>query len=350
MSRRAKAISADAPGQDSFLDVVANLVGIFLILIIIVGSQAKSAVTAARNLKPKAGAPSAEKTANGGEAVSQKLKQADSEARETARELESLQEKLRSNQFELGYRRTELEQTTLLINAAKEQLEKEKSALSEKEQHSIAAQVELKTLEDRRKAIEDEIDRLKNTKANIEVVENLPSPKARKSSVDEIEFRLKGGRLLHIPMRALQEDVMKDLENAARELQNRSEVTRSVGPLRGFRVHYRLYVEDKEVVSGNGARGVLRKREADMQLEPVDESAGELVADALASDSEMWRRVRESSPSTATVTLWVYPDSYGHFRKLRDALYKEGYLVAARPLPEWQPIAASTKGAKSIAQ
>ena len=42
MSRRAKAISADAPGQDSFLDVVANLVGIFLILIIIVGSQAKS--------------------------------------------------------------------------------------------------------------------------------------------------------------------------------------------------------------------------------------------------------------------------------------------------------------------
>ena len=60
MSRRNKAIAAEAPGQDSFLDVVANLVGIFLILIIIVGSQAKSAVTAARSLAAtKEGSPDA---------------------------------------------------------------------------------------------------------------------------------------------------------------------------------------------------------------------------------------------------------------------------------------------------
>lgn len=351
MSRRAKAISAEAPGQDSFLDVVANLVGIFLILIIIVGSQAKSAVTAARNLKSAsaASAPGSTTLATDTE-LANKLRQARIDTRETAREMESLAQKLQSNQFELGYRREELKQSTLMITLAKDELENEKAKLSEAEQRSISSQVELKALEDKRKEVQNEIERLNNTKVNVEVVENFPSPKARKASVDEIEFRLKGGRLLHVPMKALQEDVMKDMENAARELQNRSEITRSVGPLRGFRVHYRLYVEDKEVVASNGQHGVLRKREADMQLEPIDDFAGEKVEDALAENSEMWRRLSEHSPSTATVTLWVYPDSFAHFRKLRDALYKAGFLVAARPLPEWQPIACSTKGGRSVAQ
>lgn len=351
MSRRAKAVSAEAPGQDSFLDVVANLVGIFLILIIIVGSQAKSAVNAARSLQKAKGAAAPEPVTNPGDAeLVSKLQQAQVEARETAREMESLQEKLRNNQFELGYRRTELEQTTLILKMAKDQLEGEKARLTREDQESIAAQVELKALEDKRAEIENDIQRAVNTKTNVEVVENLPSPKARKASVDEIEFRLKGGRLLHIPMKALQADVMKDMENSARQLRDRGEIERSVGPLRGFKIHYRIYMEEREVVAANGAQGVLRKAEADMRLEPVDDSAGEMVADALLGDSEMWRRLGESSPSTATVTLWVYPDSFGEFRKVRDALYKQGFLVAARPLPEWQPIACSTKGGRSVAQ
>jgi hypothetical protein len=350
MSRRARSNVAEAPGQDSFLDVVANLVGIFLILIIIVGSQAKSAVHSAR-------AASAKKTPTGAPSPSieeielqEKAKLAQLDARETMREIESLQQKLAANQFELGYRRKELEQSTTQMQLAKKQLEQEQSRLSEAEQDSINAQVELKGLQDQLESLRSESDRMANTPANIEVVENYPSPKVRKSSVDEVEFRLKGGRLMHIPMLQLQKDVLRDVERAARDLQKRDEITRSVGPLRGFKVHYRIYLEDKEVIAANGSRGVLRKPEVDMKLEPVLESGGELVDDAIAPNSELNRYLREHPAETATVTLWVYPDSFGQFRKLRDALYKQGYLVAARPLPEGELIGCSTKGSRSMGQ
>ncbi len=45
MRRRTKARhSPSEPGQDSFLDIVANLVGILIILVMIVGAQAKDAM------------------------------------------------------------------------------------------------------------------------------------------------------------------------------------------------------------------------------------------------------------------------------------------------------------------
>ena len=48
MSRRdTRRNQVEAPGQDSFLDVVANLVGIILILIMVVGTQVKNAYVAA---------------------------------------------------------------------------------------------------------------------------------------------------------------------------------------------------------------------------------------------------------------------------------------------------------------
>ena len=44
MTRTRKVNQADAPGQDSFLDIVANLVGILIILVIVIGVRAKDAM------------------------------------------------------------------------------------------------------------------------------------------------------------------------------------------------------------------------------------------------------------------------------------------------------------------
>ena len=41
--RRTRRPQTEAPGQDSFLDVVANLVGILIILVMVVGARAKDA-------------------------------------------------------------------------------------------------------------------------------------------------------------------------------------------------------------------------------------------------------------------------------------------------------------------
>lgn len=355
MSRRRVVSTAQAPGQDSFLDVIANLVGIFLILIIAVGSQAKNVVQAALNTAPaeldaKPSVAASEEQEQRQKELKEKLLAAQAQARLLESEIASLAAKLNSSDFELAYRRKELEQSLVAMKQLEEELDRERARLSEQERESVAAQVELKTLLDQQKELEADLNRLAQTPTRVEVIENHPSPKARKSSVTEIEFRLKGGRIRHVPMQAIQNEVVKDMERAVGELRNRSEITRSVGPLYGFRVHYRLYLEEKQAIAGNGTRGIIQKPEADLKLEPVDDLAGEPVEDALQPNSEMQRYLREHPPATATVTLWVYPDSFKHFRKLRDYLHQQGYLVAARPLPEGQPIGASTKGERSVGQ
>jgi hypothetical protein len=42
--RRRGSSSSEAPGQDSFLDIVANLVGILIILVMVVGARARQAL------------------------------------------------------------------------------------------------------------------------------------------------------------------------------------------------------------------------------------------------------------------------------------------------------------------
>ena len=50
--RRRRRQTAAEPGQDSFLDIVANLVGILIILVMIVGAQAKDAMVQATRPEP----------------------------------------------------------------------------------------------------------------------------------------------------------------------------------------------------------------------------------------------------------------------------------------------------------
>ena len=52
----------------------------------------------------------------------------------------------------------------------------------------------------------------------------------------------------------------------------------------------------------------------------------------------------------ATITLWTYPGSFDDFRKLKKELYRLGFPVAARPLPDGVPISASSQGSKSTAE
>ena len=57
----------------------------------------------------------------------------------------------------------------------------------------------------------------------------------------------------------------------------------------------------------------------------------------------------QAKPDTV-LTFWVYPDSFPLYRSLVDFAHKEGYTVAARPLPEGLRIAGSPAGSKSAGQ
>ena len=50
------------------------------------------------------------------------------------------------------------------------------------------------------------------------------------------------------------------------------------------------------------------------------------------------------------ITIWVYPDSFDLYRRLRDELNAQGFLVAGRPLPDGVPIQGSPGGSRSAGQ
>jgi hypothetical protein len=77
---------------------------------------------------------------------------------------------------------------------------------------------------------------------------------------------------------------------------------------------------------------------------------GEAANEALAPNSAFRKAMAKIRPGRATITMWIYADSFDAFRLIRKELYRLGYPVAARPLPMDAPISGSPAGTKSAAQ
>jgi hypothetical protein len=85
-------------------------------------------------------------------------------------------------------------------------------------------------------------------------------------------------------------------------------------------------------------------------LLPTSADLGEPLAAALTEPSEFLAILNGFEPNRTTVTVWVYPDSFDAFRKLKSELFRRGYATAGRPMPEGHPIGGSPDGSRSAAQ
>ena len=86
-----------------------------------------------------------------------------------------------------------------------------------------------------------------------------------------------------------------------------------------------------------------------LKFEPQEELIRESLDEALAPGSVFVRELQMADVNT-TLTFWVYPDSYGTYRQLKEFAHAEGFTVAARPLQEGDAITASPFGSKSAGQ
>jgi hypothetical protein len=134
------------------------------------------------------------------------------------------------------------------------------------------------------------------------------------------------------------------------KLKETDRITESIGPLQGFRMKYTL---KREIVAVQVSGGVAKGERAALEhfvLIPVSDNLGEPVEQALGATSDFRSLIAQYNPRQFTVTLWVYPDSFQHFRKVREELMKVGFITAGRPMPEGHPIGGSPEGSRSAAQ
>jgi hypothetical protein len=343
MSRRAKQNLAQAPGQDAFLDVVANLVGILLILIMVVGTQAKDAFVAAidppQEAQPREPAP-----------LEREAAAAEATARAVERDFKTLAAKMQREQFEIEYRRAERDRLNTLVTAAEQALVDQREKLSETQKLEFDLHSELnvakRELEDLKLATAAAL----NAPETPGVIEHLPTPLAKTVFGKELHLRLQNGKVTFVPLNELVEKLKEDAPKNVWKLKDSQRITESVGPMDGFRCKYTLVKAEKTLQTQAGvARGNVVELERFI-LVSVSDDLGEPMELALQPGSGLRSLLREYPPERSTVTVWVYPESFQQFRALKAALFQLGYSTAGRPLPDGHPIGGSPDGSHSAAQ
>jgi hypothetical protein len=126
-------------------------------------------------------------------------------------------------------------------------------------------------------------------------------------------------------------------------------ITSQVGPVGSFSLGYILGRASggiDELIERQSIRFDLKGWE----LVPETEQRGETYEATRNPISQYARAVNQLAPGRSIITLWVYPDSFTLYRRLRAELVDRGFSVAGRPLPEGMMIRGSPMGSVSAAQ
>lgn len=338
MSRRPRN-DAEAPGQDSFLDVVANLVGVLIILVMVVGTQARHAMVAVASAPTQSEQPALPDV---GSAVKEVL-----DAENGIREMQA---KSQREDLEVAFRRRERDQLSLMVAAGEQEINAAKNKLSgdDRAEFDINSRMSLAFKE--LANLDDALAGLSENEKPTEVVKHYPTPMAKTVFGKELHFRLQDGRLAYVPFDEFVTRLKDDAPKQIWKLKDADSITESIGPVQGFRMRYTLKREVVAVpVSGGVAKGERAALEQFVLL-PVSEDLGDPIEQALAANSDFRSLITQYNPKQYTVTIWVYPNSFQHFRKVRDELLKQGFITAGRPMPEGHPIGGSPEGSRSAAQ
>ncbi|HEV7282044.1 MAG TPA: hypothetical protein VGN57_17715 [Pirellulaceae bacterium] len=362
MRRRTQTSEGDLPGQDSFMDVVANLVGILLIVVMLVGFRTRDVLVererqaalaeakeelpdptpvAAYDPEPVAAAP--EVALQEAAAIERTADDIEREMQELARQI-----KLEGQMAEL--KRAERTQVQMILASAKVELDSRTQKLDQSRRESLdlvakvhEANAKIVDLSRARSTVESQVDRPVP-------LPHVPTPMAQTVFGRELHFRLKDDRLLYVPWDAMVEELKLDAEKSAWKLRDSPRIEERIGPFEGYRMEYALV---RKAHVRESAAGVATMQSIELEsftVEPIQEPAGEPIEVALAPGSDFSRRLGQVSPKAYTVTLWVYPDSFRRFREIREALMQRGFLTASRPMPADQKIGGSPSGSRSMTQ
>jgi hypothetical protein len=201
-----------------------------------------------------------------------------------------------------------------------------------------------------------ERDRLK---AEVASLRSLPLPKAtsilsknpvsQPAGGDEFHFELRRDRVSFVNLDRLLELAKSDAQVRIRMADRRGMITSQVGPVGSFSLTYvlgRAQPGLEELMERQSIRFDLRGWE----VVPASENRGDTYEATRNPISQYAMAIKRLTPGRSVVTMWVYPDSYKLFRKLRDELNDAGFSVAGRPLPEGMTIRGSPMGSVSAAQ
>ncbi|MEM6799544.1 MAG: hypothetical protein AAF589_08520 [Planctomycetota bacterium] len=347
--RRGEQDRGELPGQDSFLDIVANIVGILILLVMVVGLRAANSSREAVQEKPAAEPAVAQAPAAPPiDAVTeQELADVVRQVKLQRADLQSKVVKAVNAQAEVEFRDAERVHLAAMVAAVEEEIEQQREKMGQDERRDFDLRSKLGAAEHQLEQLTRQRIALAAVEPEVEQVESLPTPLATTVSNDELHVRLAEGYAKLIPLDELIATARQNAEENVWRLETRDSAELTIGPVDGFRMKYLL--RKYSVASRRGTSVYIGS--AGWELLPVSPQLGEPVAEAVKPGSLLMTGIaRQAVGKRPTVTIWTYPDSFGDFRDLKAALFDAGFSVAGRPLPAGKAIGGSPNGTKSAAQ
>lgn len=383
MSRRAQRPELEF-GSDSFLDVVCNIVGILIILIVVVGvkvdRQPKVADEAAAKLAVRS-ADQADLIAAHQKALDElrlskqqiaeqlAATQSDDEKailqiQQTMEAQELARQKLESDQKKserLRKQMAELESDRNVISARVASLQK---ALKDKSRDALKLGQILAKVTATEQQLDDQLQAtVVETQRLQEVLENtkqaaLPSdrlqhrlsPVTKPVEKGELHFRVSKGRISEIPLEELLDRLKDQVLSRRTTVMRLSQFDGMVGPVRGYTMTYTVEKDGPTTLEAlQNGDGRTRVNVSRWKIDPDPSLIDESFPEAVRPGSRYRQRIETAVPDTV-VTMWIYPDSFKGFGALREIAHGLQLRVAARPLPAGTPIVGSPSGSRSTAQ
>lgn len=318
---------AEAIGSDSFLDVVTNIVGILIILVMVVGIRVKNTpMTTPIDDEQK-----------------QHVARLTGEAEALEQDILRLEDMVKQVGLSAQAKYQERGVLSYALSASERDLDEAKKTLGDENRASFDVRRAVAAAEtDLKKLGEAKAEAAKPKKKAPIQIKSYPTPISKTVFGAEIHFQLKHGRLALAPVDEIGKLAYESAIGRKHLLENGQEYSGVVGPRQGFEGSY--YVSPIDMGDGR-VQGNFS-----VDLVPISQDLGETVDDALRQTSRFHAQLAGFPPRQSTVTLWIYGDSFADYARLKEMLYGLGYHVAARPLPEGLYIGGSNHGTHSAAQ
>ncbi|MFO0841711.1 MAG: hypothetical protein U0797_04815 [Gemmataceae bacterium] len=349
MRRRRRPQREIAFSFDSFLDVVANVVGVILRLILVawVGARTYKASLPAPPPPPPALAdpePLPDPTDPREPQLARRRRDVDRQA--------GLAERVRADLASAGETARQLRLDMQALQASRDRLSSEREAARRQAERlsatALAKGVSAGELRRRSESLTAELEELRRLPRPGKVL-RYRTPVSAPVQTEELMFECQRGRVALIDHGAMLAEVKRELRSKEEGLRTAFQVTDLTAPVGAFRLRYFVERErgplDAPGVAPSG--GVYRYGVSGWEVVPIQSNRGEAEEQALAAGSAFRSVTDALDPQQTAVTFWVYPDSFALYRRLRDYLHEKDVVVAGRPLPEGVPIASSRHGTTS---
>jgi hypothetical protein len=334
-------------GQDSFIDVVCNMVGILIVLVMIVGIRSSRSQTQPVELA------TADTSALADEQALQRLSDAADELAEAQRDIESAVNDLADLTANAAITDARRQRLSLVKATVEQAIEERRAKLDKDSQGKFDVQRDLADAEIKLHQLQQQRISLLAQSDQVEEVECIPTPLARTVTGEEIHVRLKHKQLAVVPVDALLSEIeRRGADHLRNNLRERGEAEDVFGPVDGFRM--RLAVVRIASSTLPGAAPPVGPERPQVVLQgvfmPTSDHLGQPVEQSLLPTSPFMQAIRAKRANAPAVVVWVYPDSYAELRSIKRAMWDAGIPLAIRPLSTGQPIIFSSLGTKAAAQ